>query len=304
MPPRPLSPARLWRWLFPPGDASRLAWTVSGLAAVISLRLAFYPWGGLAGLDRPLFEPVPFLRFLDQVPSRAVLVAVQLVGVAGGVGAALAGGGRRRQVGFALAWVAYLVLAGLRASRGKIQHNDLLVVVAAVPFLFAAADARRTSPPGRPSWRFGWPLQAATVAMATSYFCTGLRKLENTGVEWVTGDTMSWIMHAGASSRQSVFPGVARFVADHAVVYHLAAAAVVAVELAFPLVLFVRAVRPLFVVAAVGFHAGTWVTLGLDYWNYAALVVLLLVPWPELGASLRGRLAGRAGRAGRLALRR
>lgn len=270
---------RFDRWMYEPAPAAPLAATVAAFAVLIALRLAFWPWGELAGLRRPLLDPVPFLRFLDEVPGEGVLVAIQITGVAAAV---LAVVGWRRRLTFALAWTAFLVLAGFRASRGKIQHNDLLVLVAAAPFLAAVADARVRSTGSALSARFGWPRRAASVFVASAYLAAGLRKLTIAGPEWVTGDTMRWIMYRGAAGRRSPFPDLAQFVADRAWLSTAAAAGVVALELGFPLVLWFARLRPLVVAAAVAFHVGTWLTLGLDYWSYAAVVVILFANWDKL----------------------
>ena len=95
------------------------------------------------------------LFFLHAMPPAGVIVAVQLIGVGA---AALAVFGRRRRTTLALAWLAYFGLAALRASRGKIQHNDLLLLIGCVPFLVAPATRwlhRATT--GRSSRLWGWP---------------------------------------------------------------------------------------------------------------------------------------------------
>jgi hypothetical protein len=207
-----------------------------------------------------------------------VLVAVQTVGV---VFAGLAAAGWRRRRTFAVAWLAYLLLAGLRASRGKIQHNDLLLLIAAVPFLLAPPTRWIHRATADRSVRWGWPIRSALVFVAGAYFCTGLRKVIASGVAWVTSDNMRWILYAGADGKGKV-PQAALFIADRPWLAHLAAAGIMAFELGFPLLLLHRRTRPLLVVLAFAFHGGTWLTLGLDYGKYALVVALLLVNWEPL----------------------
>jgi hypothetical protein len=256
---------------------------MTGLAALIGLQLAFFPWSELAELPPSLFRPVPVLSFLADMPSAGVIVALQTIGV---VAAVLATAGWRRPVTFFLAWLPYLVLAGLRASRGKIQHNDLLLLIAAVPFLLAPPTRWVHRASTALSRRWGWPISTALTFVAGAYFFTGLRKLLASGVAWVTSDNMRWILYAGANGKAKV-PEVALFIADRPWLAHLMAAGVMAYELGFPFLLAFRRARPALVVLAFAFHGGTWLALGLDYWKYAIVVTLLLVDWRRLGLWLR-----------------
>jgi hypothetical protein len=276
---------RIEAWLFPAGSELRLSAVMTGLAALIGIQLAFFPWSELAELPPSLFRPVPVLSFLESMPSAGVIVAIQVVGVTAAV---LATVGWRRPVTFFLAWLPYLVLAGLRASRGKIQHNDLLLLIAAVPFLLAPPTRWLPRASTAPSRRWGWPISTALTFVAGAYFFTGLRKLFSSGVAWVTSDNMRWILYAGANGKAKV-PEVALFIADRPWLAHLTAAGVMAFELGFPFLLASRRTRPGLVVLAFAFHGGTWLALGLDYWKYAIVVTLLLVDWRRLVLRLRRR---------------
>jgi hypothetical protein len=280
MPPRLIAATsrRVEAWLYPPGTELQVSAVITGLAALLGLQMAFFPWSELAELPRSLFRPVPVLAFLDAMPPAGVIVAIQVVGVAA---AALATVGWRRPVTFALAWLPYLLLAGFRASRGKIQHNDLLLLIAAVPFLLAPPTRWLHRASTVPSRTWGWPTRAALTVVAGSYFFTGLRKLIASGLAWVASDNMRWILYAGADGKAKV-PGLALFIADRPWLAHVAAAGVMAFELGFPFLLAVRRAHPALVAMAFAFHGGTWLALGLDYWKYAFVVTLLLVDWRRL----------------------
>lgn len=275
---------RIEAWLYPPGTELQLSAVITGLAALLGLQMAFFPWTELADLPPSLFRPVPVLGFLDAMPSAGVIVTIQVVGVAA---AALATLGWRRPLTFALAWLPYLVLAGLRASRGKVQHNDLLLLIAAVPFLAAPATRWLHRASTVPSRKWGWPGRAALTVVAGAYFFTGFRKLVASGLAWVASDNMRWILYAGAGGKSKV-PEAALFIADRPWLAHLAAAGVLAYELGFPFLMLFRRTRPLLIALAFAFHGGTWITLGLDYWKYAFVVTLLLVDWRRL---LHARMA-------------
>lgn len=272
--------SRFRAWLFSPGSELQLSAVITGLAALIGLQLAFFPWAELAQLPPALLRPVPILFFLEDMPPAGVIVALQVAGV---VAAALATVGWRRRSTLALAWLAYFVLAALRASRGKIQHNDLLLLIGCIPFLVAPATRWLHRATTRPSALWGWPIHTALAFVAGAYFSTGLRKLTVSGIDWVTTDNMRWILYAGANGKAKV-PEIALFIADRPWLSHLAAGAVLGFELAFPLLLLHRRGRPVIIATAFAFHGGTWLTLGLDYWKYAFVVTLLLVDWaPHIG---------------------
>jgi hypothetical protein len=279
---------RFRAWLFSAGSELQLTAVISGLAALIAVQLAFFPWAELARLPNPLLQPVPLLFFLQAMPPAGVIVALQATGVGAAALAAL--GWHRRQT-LLLAWLPYLVLAGLRASRGKIQHNDLLLLMACVPFLLAPPTRWLHRATAERSVRWGWPLHTALTVVASTYFFTGLRKLMASGLAWVASDNMRWILYAGAHGKAKV-PEVALFIADRPWLAHLAAAGVMAFELSFPLLLLHRRAHRALVGGAFVFHGVTWLTLGLDYWKYAFVVVLLLVDWAPLVLRLRRAVRG------------
>jgi hypothetical protein len=279
---------RFWAWLFSAESELRLTAVITGLGALIGVQLAFFPWSELAQLPPALFRPVPVLFFLESMPPAGVIVALQVSGVVAAVLAAL---GWRRRSTLALAWLAYLVLAGLRASRGKIQHNDLLLLIACVPFLLAPPTRWLQRAATGLSVRWGWPVHTALTFVAGAYCFTGLRKLINSGPAWVTSDNMRWILYAGANGKARA-PEIALFIADRPWLAHLTAAGVMAFELAFPLLLLNRRAHPLLAASALAFHGLTWLTLGLDYWKYAFVVLLLLVDWAPLVDRLRRAVTG------------
>ena len=65
------------------------------------------------------------------------------------------------------------------------------------------------------------------------------------------------------------------------------AAATLAVELGFPLVLWRPRLAWLFVPAVVVMHAGIRLAMHLDYWPMAATVLVVMVDWPALADRFR-----------------
>lgn len=261
-----------------PGPAHHLAVVRTGLAVVIALRLATGPYAQLAGQPSALFRPPDVVAWLPAMPPLVVLVGLQVVGTVAAIAAAA---GRRATATLTVAWACLLVLAGLRGSLGKILHNDVLLLLAAVPVVLAPAGARWGDQ--RPSSRWGWPVRAALAVVAGVYIACAVQKLRHTGITWVTGDTMRWILYSAAAGTRAPTKAAALFIADRAWLAHLTAAGLLAVELAAPVLLAIRRTRPLFVVLAVLLHLGTWLTLGLDYWGWALTVAVVALPPPGRG---------------------
>ncbi|HET6749206.1 MAG TPA: hypothetical protein VFL71_08085 [Actinomycetes bacterium] len=297
---------RLEAWLFAPGDPRRLAAVRIGLCGLLAARLATGPYAELATQPAALFRPVSFLRLLDRMPPRGLVVALQVLAVAC---ALLAAAGLWTRVALPLAWAAALPLVAMTSSLGKVVHNDVLLLLCLVPLLPSPAGAawsldarRRPDPPGGqqapprtpPSPAFGWPVRTAMVVVAGAYLFSGLAKLLHAGLGWVTSDNLRWVLYASSDQQPAPNP-YALFVADRPALAHLLAAATLVVELGFPLVLWRPRLAWLFLPAALALHAGIGLAMRLDYSAMAATAVVVLVDWPALAARRRpgGRAAAR-----------
>lgn len=269
--------ARLDDVLWGPESPSRLHFVQSALAALIGLRVVLGSYRQLAETPDALFDPVPFLWFLPAMPPAWGFVALQVLG---GVAAAAALCRWRIRWTFAGAWLCYLVLAGLRGSRGKVLHNDLLLLWVAVPFLLAPVVAARHD--RRPSREHGWPIRVAMVVAALIYFFAGYHKLRRSGLGWAFGDNVRYVMAWGPSVGQAAWEGLATWVSEHSWAAKATGAFILAFEVTFPVVLFKRSLQPIYALVAVSLHVMTYVLLGLDYWAWALTVLILFVDWPAL----------------------
>jgi len=278
-------------WLFRPGDPRRLAALRIGLAGALTIRLAFGPYLDLAHQPAALYRPISFMKLLPAMPLPAVVLPVQILAVAA---AALATVGLRTRLTLPLAWLLALPLIAMTSSLGKTVHNDVLLLLCLLPLLPSPAgaawslDARRGHRGGgvAPSWRFGWPVWTAMAVVAGAYFFTGLAKLLHAGPAWVTSGNLRWILY-WSSDTQGRPNDAALFVADRPWLAHLLAAATIAVELGFPLVLWRPRLAWVLVPSVVALHAGIWVAMRLDYWPMAATVLIVMVDWPALASRLR-----------------
>jgi hypothetical protein len=267
--------------LVAPGSVHAAACLRVALAAVIGVRAATGPYRALAGQPDALFEPAAPVAWIGSMPPAAIIVALQVAACAAAIACVA---GVRPRSSFAASWLGLLLLAGLRGSLGKVLHNDVLLLLAAVPVLFVPGDAR----PGehRTDDRAGWPVRGALVVSAVVYFLTGVQKLRHSGLEWVLSDNLRWVLYGGAASGRAPTDVVALAIADRPWLAVTAAAGILAVELGAPVGLAVARLRPAFVTAAVLLHALTWLTLGLDYWGWALTVVAVAAPWDRIGSGL------------------
>lgn len=271
--------------LWGPETAARLMVVHVGLSALIGVRIVAGSYRQLAGTPAALVDPVPFLGFLDRMPSASIFVALQAVGGLAALAAVLR---RRPQLAYAVAWVSYLVLAGLRGSRGKVLHNDLLLLWVSAPFLLAPAAIDLRDRVARR--RYGWPIRVAIVITALIYLFAGYHKLRRSGPSWAYGDNMRYVALWGPSIGSSGWKDLAQWTGEHVWVSRASGVFILGFELAFPVVVFVPRLRVLFALGAVFLHVSTWFLLGLDYWAWALTVPLVLIDWPAVARWLQARL--------------
>jgi len=290
---------RIGGWLFAPGDPRRLAAVRVGLCALLAARLASGPYPELATQPEALFRPISFLRLLERMPSPEAVAVLQSFALGAAV---LATVGLLTRYTLPLAWLAALPLVAMTSSLGKVVHNDVLLLLCLVPLLPSPAGAAwsldaRQRPVSARGPAFGWPVRTAMVVVAGAYFFSGVGKLLHAGPAWVLSDNVRWVLYA-SSDAQPTPNSFALFVADRPLLAHLVAAATLAVELGFPLVLWRPRLAWLFVPAVVAMHAGIGLAMRLDYSAMAATVVVVMVDWAVLADRLRRPRPASPGRSG------
>jgi hypothetical protein len=276
---------RLDEALFGAGSPARLWFVHTGLAALIFVRVVLGPYRQLPPTPDGLFRPVWFLAWLPGMPSVALIAALQVIG---GIAAALFIFRRWPRTTFAVAWLAYLVLAGLRGSRGKIMHNDVLLLLTSVPFLAAPLDIDRRD--RRPSLRTGWPVRGGIAVIALAYFFAGYWKLTRAGLSWITTDNVRLAVAWGPNPSVPRWDALANLVTRYAWAGHLIAAVTIAFEISIPLVLFFPRLRVGYAIVSSILHVSTYFLLGLDYWAWIGVVWLFFVDWPKVIARVRPRV--------------
>ena len=286
---------RLDRWLFAPEPAGRVRAMRSAIAVLLLLRLATGPYADLGGQPAALFRPVWFLSWLDQMPSAEVLLGLQILGCAG---AGLAALGWRERGTFLVAWSSLLVLSGCWASRGKVQHNDLPLLLVAGVLAAAPVGIRWTDDRRGAAW--GWPVRASVLVVTGVYFLTGFQKVVSSGPAWVLSDHLRLVLYGARFTGHAPTDQVSLFIADRPLVAHSVALLTIVIELGAVVALLREHTRVAYVVAVTTLHVGIYLTLGLDYSMWVGTAAIVLIDWrPALLRLVNGRRRAQGGRARR-----
>ncbi len=282
-------------FIFAPEDARRLAAVRIALFGMVAFRIVTDgDYAHVAGQPEALFDPVSLFHLIPSMPSPELTAAVRVVGAVAAVAAAI---GFRPRLSFPAAFACFLFLNLMLNATGKIVHNDVVLTLCLLPLLAASVAASRSwSLPRRPrptdpvAVAYGWPIRTAMVIVGLAYLFAGLQKLRYTGIDWVTGENLRFVLWA-ASDAQADGNWLALFVADHEWAFHALAASTILVEIGFIVCLPFARLRWVFVPAAIGLHLGIWVAMGLDYLPQWWTVLVVFVNWAAL-ADLIGRARG------------
>jgi hypothetical protein len=187
-----------------------------------------------------------------------------------------------------VAFVLGTYLLALPFNFGKLSHNAGAVVMILGVLAVArsgdavALDAWRRKPVAA-SAEYTWPVRTAWLVLALVFLGAGISKLRHAGLAWVTSDTMRntlLVNHYYQSVDQPLVSwGLA--IAEHPGLCHALAAGTMGIELAYPIALFVPALRLPLVAAGVGLLLGFRIVLGP---SFISLVIchVFWVPWERL----------------------
>jgi hypothetical protein len=207
-------------------------------------------------------------------------------------------------------------LLGLPQNFGKIHHYDAFLVFALVIMAmsrcgdrysvdewltsvhFRGSRGTHPAPPARPpSGEYTWPVKAMWLVMSLVFFAAALAKLKHSGLDWVTGDSMSiWLVEhqyhiANTDPFTSWGPRIARIRG----LPHLLAATSIGLELGYPLAMFSRRARWIFVPGVALMQLSIHALMGPTF-EQQIICNLFWVPWDRVLAwtsGVRHRADGR-----------
>lgn len=277
------------RWWFPQSDGLDLAaCRLLVVGAQLFVFMPFFlptPSEHLALIGRPggFEDPQWLIRLLTAVlPADSgawpnLVRGAFAIAVGAGVTTLI---GFRTRISAALFASANWFLVSHHGSYGDMFHEEIvlsmfLLFLALSPSgMRLSLDARlRRGAPGRTDMAV-WPLRLTQVLLAWSYFSNAVAKLAYSGLEWMNGYTLQgYLLH---SSVQWGDRPLGQWLAQHHDLSIALSIATVACELAFPLVLFSRRVRPLLLAWAVSFHVGVYWTMSIPFFQHVVLFAVFL----------------------------
>jgi len=198
----------------------------------------------------------------------------------------------------AVAFVLGTYLMGLPHNFGQTQHFDTLVVFAAGALALSRAadacsiDASLRAAAGRPAPKddgeYRWPIRFVWVAMALIYCAAGVSKLRHSGLEWIFSDNLTLLLLRQQYHISDGEPltrwGIT--VAHHPWAARALALASVSIETLFPLALFSRTARLVFVPAGFGMLLGIRLLMGPTFEQFMMCGVFW-VPWAAVLEAVR-----------------
>lgn len=255
-----------------------LAWVSSQTSAV---------WW--ASVPRELrFMPHGWIWLKDVLPLDATLAsAAQYVVVSASLCAAI---GLLTRASAPIAAVVAVYLLGVPSFFGKILHMDhalvlMSLVIAASPCgdalsLDRAWQARRGQPVPGPSTAYTLPIRLAWLLLGSIYLFPGIWKVWNNGDLWLNGQRLLWELYDEWGQRKDFDPPMR--IDQYPWLLQAFGAATLIFEVGIFFAIFNRYTRIAAAFAAMGFHIGVRLFLGIKFYEYVPLV--LLIDFPTFGA--------------------
>lgn len=278
----------LTRWIFEEYRISEESLGVSRVLAAVALLVMMYPrYTWLAGFPSSFFVPTPGLgMFFTGLPPWWLLWLILTAAIT--LTLALLVGWHTRAAGLALAAVS-LVGNTFEYSLGKINHDDLLLVVVLITMSFSgwerrySVDARRGArrPPAA-----GWPLAMLALLVGFAMFSAGLPKAMAGWLDPTTQSAQAHLLRNYHILERSTWLG--RLALDHvpAVGWEVLDWTTVVLEMSFlPAALSRRAMLTVCGIA-VFLHAAIYLTMDIAFWGNV-VTYAMFVDWSRVVARWR-----------------
>lgn len=234
------------------------------------------------------WTPVPLLEILGiGQPSGPTLIAMaqatQVALVASMLGVAT-------NASLLVAFALQVVQEGWLNSFGKVTHATLPVLYGllflamspsgqawSVDALLrrwwnsrAAKGGAAPAAPATSRWA-AWPMELLFVEIAAFYFQAGWSKVHASGFAWADGYSLQYYL-------LQKYQPAGLWLASQLWLCRALSAGVLALELGFPLAIFAKRLRPLFLAGGLSFHLGTWLFMDISFWGIWAVYPVFL-PW-------------------------
>ena len=127
-----------------------------------------------------------------------------------------------------------------------------------------------------------WPILVAQILLCSAYFMAGLCKMKIGGLDWFNGDTLQGYIFEDVIRYEERYPGrelpVGQWVCRQRWLCVLASYGTVIYEVAFPIVLFIPRLAPLFVAGGIALHVGIDLSMSAAFYQYLVLYMTWF-PW-------------------------
>ena len=297
--------ASAWRrFWFSPVTPTNLG--VARCLFFLGLALFYFPhdFSGWGSVSPALFQPIwLFDSFRIPVLSEDLLRIVQITWKAALLSSAI---GFMTRPSMAISAILGTYLLGLGHNFGQTYHFDAILVLAFWILAFSRAgdawsvDALRHAAQHRdvagppPSPEYHWPVQLILVAFSLVFCAAGIAKLRGSGLQWIFSNHLAILLdrvqyHISDadpvlpwSSTVARIPGAAMMMAFSTIFF----------ESLYPIALFSRRLRPLFVLGGIFLILGIRAMMGPTFENFL-LINFFWVPWDRVGYWIRARMPSR-----------
>lgn len=187
-----------------------------------------------------------------------------------------------------LLYIYFLILYGLYHQHDPLTLDRLL-----------AHRSRRDADPAPPSARYPMPaLRLFLLVFSLVYFFTGVAKWQGGGhsLAWAAPENIRLIVHKNALYHIHEWPPLAEALMSYDIVFALAGALTLLLELGFFVAVILRGPITPFILGLAGMHAGILATMQLNYLADMAIFYAVFLPWDDLITRLnraRGQFVSR-----------
>ena len=195
-----------------------------------------------------------------------------------------------------MAFTLAFYLLGLMQCYGRINRNlPIVLFIFAIMAFSKAGDAfsvdnlikkiRKKSRPWNRSGEYTWPIKAVWLLLSIAFFSAAISKLKNSGFHWMTSDTLSYyltIAHIPPHVADSPPPTKwSLLLAQQQWLVLFLSINVMILELTYPLAMFIKKIRPLFVFCGIAMTLSFHAFMGPPVIKFA-IFHLFWIPWAAI----------------------